>query len=72
MANETAKSITYKAVFGQQYLSGEVLWKDSVVFNQNKNCTHEFFRQKTKRSVSSEKFLLFSKRCGQWRSARCC
>ena len=59
MANETAKSITYKAVFGQQHLSGEVFWKDSVVFNQNKNCTHEFFRQKTKRSVSPKNSYYF-------------
>ena len=59
MANETAHAIEYKAVFGQQQLSGKTIWKDSVFFNQNANCTHEFSRINTKKSVSSESSYYF-------------
>ena len=51
MANETAKKISVKAVYGQQFLSGKTIWKDSVVFNQDKNCTYEFFRRNSNKSV---------------------
>jgi len=59
MANETAYAINCKAVFGQQSLSGKILWKDSVVYSQNENCTHEFFRLKEKKIVPPKNSYYF-------------
>ncbi|MCX6227218.1 MAG: hypothetical protein NTV01_21130, partial [Bacteroidia bacterium] len=52
MANETAKKISVIAVYGLQELSGKIIWKDSVVFNQDKNCTSEFYRKNSGKLAS--------------------
>ncbi len=59
VANETPNKIVVKAVYGQQNLSGKVIWKESVGFNQDKNCTHEFFRRKSNKTVSTENSFYF-------------